>query len=821
MELKRYEVPVDKLRWECNPKIFDFECTKELAPLGEFIGQHRAAKAIEFGLNMSDNGYNIYVSGLTGTGKTTMVKTYIEKLIKEKEERDETPVIEDWCYLYNFREPDQPKIVSLTQGKGREFRDHMNQLLNMARKELRTAFTSDEYKEQKEKVIDESQALQKQVFENVSEEARQQDFTLKVGPAGPTLMPTINGKPMEEKQFNALSESAKKELNSKHDELMKKLQSGIERAADLQKQTAERLQKMDKDIGEYTISRLVNMLLITYQENSKISKFLYELKKYTLDNIELFKDDEEPAPTMMGMPVNQATTGKNPFLPFQVNLFVDNSEVKGPPVVIESNPNFGNLFGMIERRFLLGGYVSDHTMIKPGAMSKANGGYLLLSAYDIAMNSIAWFALKRAIKNKEVRIEDPFEQFGLFAPQGMRPEAMPIKVKVILIGETMLYHMMSMYDEDFWEIFRVKADFDYEIERTEKNMKDYAAFIALCCEECNTKHFDTAGVARLIEYSARMVSDKDRLSSRFALIKQLIQEADYWASRDGAKLISDSHVTRAIDERIFRHNMADEKIREMINRGEIMIDVAGTEVGQVNGLSIYSLGDIAFGKPSRITASTFMGRGGVINIERESDMSGPIHNKGVLILSGYLGWRYAQDKPLSLSASLCFEQSYEGVEGDSASSAELYAILSSIAEAPLRQGIAVTGSVNQKGLIQPVGGINLKVEGFFRVCQERGLTGEQGVLIPGQNIRNLMLKEEVVQAVKDGKFHIYTAETVDEGMEILTGLPAGARKKDGTYAKGTINYMVDKKLKSMTEKLGKLASEEKAEGKNQPRRKRA
>jgi len=821
LELKRYEVPVDKLRWECNPKIFDFECTKELAPLGEFIGQHRAAKAIEFGLNMSDNGYNIYVSGLTGTGKTTMVKTYIEKLIKEKEERDETPVIEDWCYLYNFREPDQPKIVSLPQGKGREFRDHMNQLLNMARKELRTAFTSDEYKEQKEKVIDESQALQKQVFENVSEEARQQDFTLKVGPAGPTLMPTINGKPMEEKQFNALSESAKKELNSKHDELMKKLQSGIERAADLQKQTAERLQKMDKDIGEYTISRLVNMLLITYQENSKISKFLYELKKYTLDNIELFKDDEEPAPTMMGMPVNQATTGKNPFLPFQVNLFVDNSEVKGPPVVIESNPNFGNLFGMIERRFLLGGYVSDHTMIKPGAMSKANGGYLLLSAYDIAMNSIAWFALKRAIKNKEVRIEDPFEQFGLFAPQGMRPEAMPIKVKVILIGETMLYHMMSMYDEDFWEIFRVKADFDYEIERTEKNMKDYAAFIALCCEECNTKHFDTAGVARLIEYSARMVSDKDRLSSRFALIKQLIQEADYWASRDGAKLISDSHVTRAIDERIFRHNMADEKIREMINRGEIMIDVAGTEVGQVNGLSIYSLGDIAFGKPSRITASTFMGRGGVINIERESDMSGPIHNKGVLILSGYLGWRYAQDKPLSLSASLCFEQSYEGVEGDSASSAELYAILSSIAEAPLRQGIAVTGSVNQKGLIQPVGGINLKVEGFFRVCQERGLTGEQGVLIPGQNIRNLMLKEEVVQAVKDGKFHIYTAETVDEGMEILTGLPAGARKKDGTYAKGTINYMVDKKLKSMTEKLGKLASEEKAEGKNQPRRKRA
>jgi len=810
---KQYEVPVEKLRWKCDPGIFEFECTKELSPLGEFIGQERAAKAIEFGLNMSDDGYNIYVAGLTGTGKTTMVKTYIEKLIEEKETRGEMPVIEDWCYLYNFREPDQPQIVSLPQGKGKEFRDDMNQLLNRARKEMRRAFTSDEYKEQKEKVMEESQTLQKQVFESVSEEARQQDFALKVGPAGPTLIPTVNGHPMEEKQFNALSENAKKELNNKHDELIKKLQSGIEQVADLQKQTAERLQKLDKDIGEFTISRLINMLLITYQEQSKISKFLYELKRYTLDNIDLFKDGEEPAPTVLGMPVNQAATGKNPFLPFQVNVFVDNSEVKGPPVVIESNPNFGNLFGMIERRFLLGGYVSDHTMIKPGALSKANGGYLLLSAYDIAINSIAWFALKRAIKNREVRIEDPFEQFGLFAPQGMRPEPMPVKIKIILIGESFIYHLLSMHDEDFWEIFRVKADFDYEIDKTEKNMKDYAAFIAVCCEECGTKHFDPAGVARMIEYSSRMVSDQEKMSSRFAFIKQLIQESDYWASRDGDKLITDKHVAKAIEERIFRHNLADEKIRDMINRGEIMIDIAGEETGQVNGLSIYSLGDIAFGKPSRITASTFMGRGGVINIERESEMSGPIHNKGVMILSGYLGWRYAQDKPLSLSASLCFEQSYEGVDGDSASSAELYAILSSIAEVPIRQGIAVTGSVNQKGQIQPIGGVNLKIEGFFRVCQAQGLTGEQGVLIPGQNIRNLMLKEDVVQTVKDGKFHIYTAKTVDEGMEILTGLPSGVRKKDGTYPKGTINYLVDKKLKGMTEKLKKLTSEDKSEGK--------
>mgnify|MGYP001765938736 CR=1 FL=1 len=479
MDLKRYEVPVEKLRWDCDPKIFEFECTKDLAPLGEFIGQERAAKAIEFGLNMRDDGYNIYVAGLTGTGKTTMVKTYIEKLIKDRETKGEVPVIEDWCYLYNFKEPDQPQIASLPQGRGKEFREHMNQLLGRTREELRRAFTSDEYKEQKEKLVEESQALQKKVFEIVSEEARKQGFALKVGPAGPTLIPTVNGHPMEEKQFDALSENAKKELGVKHGDLMKKLQSGIEQVADLQKQTMERLQKLDQDIGEFTISRLFNMLLMTYQEQSRISKYLYELKSYTLENIDIFKGEEEPTHPLLGMPVNQATTGKNPFLPFQVNIFVDNSEVKGPPVVIESNPNFGNLFGMVERRFLLGGYVSDHTMIKPGALSKANGGYLLLSAYDIVMNPIAWLALKRAIKNKEVRIEDPFEQFGLFAPQGMRPEAMPIKVKIILIGEATLYHLLSMYDEDFWEIFRVKADFDSEIDRTEKNMKDYAAFIAV------------------------------------------------------------------------------------------------------------------------------------------------------------------------------------------------------------------------------------------------------------------------------------------------------------------------------------------------------
>jgi len=813
MEIKKYEVPVDKLRWECDPNLFRFKCTKDLAPLREFIGQERATRAVEFGLNMANAGYNIYVAGLTGTGKTSMVKAYIERVIKEREARGETFALDDWCYLYNFKEPDRPQIVSLPQGKGKAFRDEIANLLSKIRQELGQAFSSEEYKSQRQKTVEEGQAEQQKIFETIADEARQQGFALQMTPVGPVLVPMIEGRPMQESEYLALEEKTKKELESKQANLRKKLQASFEAAGNVQRETAERLQKADKDIGEYTISRLFSPLFDQYSQWPKVSQYLTDLKAYIPDNLELFKGTEEPVHPLLGVPVSQVMGGRNPFLPFQVNVFVDNSEAKGPPVVVESNPNFGNMFGKIERRFLFGGYLSDHTMLKPGALSLANGGYLLLSAQDVLTNPGVWPALKRAIRNKEVRIEDPFEQFGLIAPQGLRPEPMPIKVKVILTGDALLYQLLSMYDEDFWEIFKVKADFDFEIEKTEENMLDYAAFLGGCCEECQARHFDPSGVAKVIEYSARMVADQERLSSRFAQIKDWIEEANYWASRDNAKYISASHVQKALDERLFRHNLPDEKIRDMINRGTIMIDVKDAVVGQVNGLSVYTLGDITFGKPSRITAKTFLGRGGVINIERESQLSGPIHNKGVMILSGYLGWKYAQDKPLSLSASLCFEQSYEGVEGDSASSTELYAILSSLSDIPIKQNVAVTGSVNQKGEIQPIGGVNHKIEGFFQVCQAKELTGDQGVLIPSQNLRNLMLREEVIEAVRQGQFHIYAAKTIDEGIEILTGVPAGKRQEDGTYPEGTINYLVDKRLKEMAERLKGFYAEEKKEGK--------
>jgi predicted ATP-dependent protease len=813
MKTKKYEVPVDKLRWECDPKMFNFKCTKDLAPLREFVGQERATRAVEFGINMANAGYNIYVAGLTGTGKTSMVKAYIERVITDQEARGETFHLDDWCYLYNFKEPDNPRIVSLPQGKGKAFREEIAALLSKIRQGLGEAFSSEEYKGQRQKLGEEAQAEQQKLLEEISGEARRQGFVFQMTPAGPALIPMTEDRPMQEQEYLALDEDTRKQLESKQAKLLKRLKANFETASSVQTKAVERLKKLDKKIGEYTVSDSFGSLFKQYSDWPKIAQYLTDLKSYILDNLELFKGTEEPVNPMLGAPLSQVIGGRDPFLPFQVNVFVDNSEAKGPPVIVESNPNFGNMFGKIERRFLLGGYLSDHTMLKAGALSKANGGYVLISINDVLMNPGVWPALKRAIRNKEVRIEDPFEQFGVIAPQGLRPEPIPIKVKVILTGDAMLYQLLSVYDEDFWEIFKVKADFDSEIEKTKDNMMAYAAFLSGCCDECEAKHFDPSGVAKIIEYSARMVADQERLSSRFAQIKDWIQEANYWALEDNARFISARHVQKAMDERLFRHNLIDERIRDLINRGTIMIDTEGEVVGQVNGLSVYSLGDISFGKPSRITAKTFLGRGGVINIERESQLSGPIHNKGVMILSGYLGWKYAQDKPLSLSASLCFEQSYEGVEGDSASSAELYAILSSLSELPIRQNIAVTGSVNQKGEIQPIGGVNQKIEGFFKICRAKGLSGDQGVLIPHQNLRNLMLQEEVVEAVRQGQFHIYSARTIDEGIEILTGASAGERQKDSTYPESTVSYFIDKRLKEMAERLKSFYTEEKKEAK--------
>lgn len=806
MDISKYEVPLDKLRWQCDPAIFDFDCTKDIEPLREFIGQERAIRALEFGLSINYDGYNIYVAGLTGTGKTSAVKTHITKILKEEKNINGNRRLYDWCYLYNFDDADHPSSLRLAKGKGKTFRRQVNSLLQRLKEDLAKAFSSEEYIAERKKVIEGIQTEQQKLFRDLEEEARKQGFLIQTSPTGPILIPVVNGKPISQEDYLALSDKERKKLETAGTKLRKKLEATSEKAQDEGRQIAEKLKDEDKTIATYTVSRLFAKLMDEYKESEPISSYLNSLQAYTLENTEVFKTVEKKTTDIMEMVSMGKRPGQDPFLPFEVNVFIDNSNTRGRPVIIEPNPNYVNLFGRIERQFIMGAYFSDHTMLKPGSLHKANGGYLLLNAIDALSNPAVWPALKRTIKNKELCIEDPGEQFGLSFPQGIRPQSIPLNVKVVLIGDNRIYQLLSMHDEDFWEIFKVKADFNFEVDRTMENMLAFAAFIAGFCENNKTCHFDKSAVAKVLEFASRIVDDQEKLTSRFAGIQELLEESAYWARKDKAEMVFARHVVQAVEERRFRHNLPDERIKEMIDNGTIIIDLDGAEVGQINGLSIYSLGDISFGKPSRITCKTFMGRRGVINIERESELSGKIHDKGVLILNGYIGWKYAQDHPLSLSASLCFEQSYQGVDGDSASSAEIYALLSSLAAVPIRQNLAVTGSVNQKGEIQPIGGVNQKIEGFFQVCESRGLTGEQGVIIPQKNLRNLMLRDEVVEAIKKKQFHIYAVKSIDEGIEVITGVRAGKKKEDGTYPRNSLNYKVEKKLREMATRLQKFQS---------------
>jgi len=509
-------------------------------------------------------------------------------------------------------------------------------------------------------------------------------------------------------------------------------------------------------------------------------------------------------PMPPGPSAGGAALGVNPFLPFDLNVLVDNSGVeKMPIIIIEPNPNWGNLFGRIERRAIMGTYVSDHAMLKPGAAHLANGGYLVLNARDVLMAPCAWEGLKRSICNREIRLEEPAEQTGFFIPQGLRPELVPLDLKVIVTGDESIYRLLTSADnEDFWDLFKVKAEFDSQVSLNEENMMAYCSFICRTCADEVLLDFEAGGAARVMEFGARQVADQNKLSTRFGQIKDLLIESDYWARKDDSNTVQDHHVMQAINQKIYRLNLVEERIRDMVSDGSLLLDVTGEEVGQINGLAVYDLGDFSFGRPTRITAQTFVGREGLINIEREASMSGRTHDKGVLILSGYLGAKFGQDRPLPLSASLCFEQTHEGVDGDSASSIEIYALSSSLSGLPLRQDIAVTGSVNQKGEIQPIGGVNQKVEGMFDVCRTvTGLTGTQGVIIPHQNVKNLMLRDDVVEAVREGTFHVYAVKTVDEGLEILTGKPAGKANAAGVYPKGSVNHLIAKRFGELNDSM--------------------
>ena len=811
----KYEVLWEKLCWRCNTAEFNFECTDELSPLQGFIGQDRALRAIQFGLEVDKPGYNLFVTGLTGTGKTSAIKSHLQAVIDQRGALGVEFPIYDWCYVHSFPDPDRPRVLRLTPGKGKVLHDGLQGLLRTLREEMPKVFAGEDYTAQRRGVEEEGRTEYQRILQELEREVRVENFGLQFSPAGINLFPiSAEGRPLSSEEFVALPDGVRTTIDETRGRLLPRVQDTMTRLRAVERDTQEKVRALDRRVGDMSLSDIFEVLREGCRDMPEVLTYLDALEEYTLDNLNVFNGSDgqsaTPTPPGPGGPVGGPVGGPgrpggpqaDPTLPFEVNLMVDNSATQAAPIIIETNPTWGNLFGRIERRSYMGAYFSDHTMLKAGSVHHANGGYLVLNVKDVLMNPGVWQGLKRAIRDKEVRLEDPAVQFGQMASMGLRPQGIPWAAKVIVTGDESLYRLLSRGDqEDFWEMFKVKAEFDSEIDLNPESVANYCAFICFTCQAEGLLHCDRDGVARIVEYGARLVADQARLSSRFGQIKDLLIEADYWGRKDRRTVISGEHVKKALDEKTFRLNLMEEKIRRFISEGTFMVEVSGEVAGQVNGLSVYDLGDFSFGRPSRITARTFSGRRGVINIEREVQLSGRIHDKGVLILSGYLGWKFAQDAPLSLSASLSFEQSYEGVDGDSASSTELYAILSSLSGLPIKQGIAVTGSVNQKGEIQPIGGGNQKVEGFFDVCRISGLTGDQGVMVPHQNVRNMMLRDDVAEAVRDGLFHIYAVETIDQGIEVLTGVSAGDRRPDGSYLVNTVNHLVNSRLQELARSL--------------------
>lgn len=804
-----FELPAERLRWLCEPSLLPFACTADMTPLEDFIGQDRAIRAIEFGLGVNKPGFNIFVTGLTGTGKTTIIKAFLKKITAAKTAPEKDPPFpEDWCYVYNFTDPDRPQVLNVRRGWGKMLKRDMENLIHNLQREAKKTFESEEFLRQRQGITEKLQRQQQEMMESLIEEARKKGFALRFSPSGMALIPLKQGKPIQEEEYLALTPEEKKILEERRSAIEQKVEDALREGKKLEQEIISKLEALDQQVGEYMVRIPLLELKEKYRNYPKVTSYLDQVRDHILKNLNRLKGaDSAPAtgPAALFQPIEPQA---DPFLPYRVNIFVDNSDTQGAPIIIETNPTYHNLLGVVEKRQIMGGFVTDFTQIKAGSISRANGGYLVLYDRDVLANPGVWEALNRVIKNREMRIEEPATFFGWLAPQGLRPEPIPTDTKVIMIGDPLLYHTLSTMDPDFRETFKVKADFDFEIARSKENIVAYACFISAYCQREGLRHFDPSGAGKVVEYGVRLVEDQERLSTRFSDIVDLLIESNYWAERAASELVTAEHVEKALEEKAFRLNLIEKRIQEMIAEGTLLVDVENSVVGQVNGLAIYQMGDFSFGKPSRITAKTFMGRSGIINIEREAKLSGKTHDKGVLILSGYLGAKYAQQRPLSLSASLCFEQSYEGVDGDSASSTELYAILSSLSGIPIKQAIAITGSVNQNGEIQPIGGINRKIEGFFDVCRLKGLTGEQGVLIPRANLRNLMLREDVVQAVGRGQFHIYAVSTIDEGIEVLTGVPAGTRDNTGHYPPPSLNGMVEKQLREYSDGLKNFVASE-------------
>lgn len=783
-----HELSIEKLKNICKLEELPCASSAELPPGKAIIGQQRAVRALQFGLGITSFGFNIYVSGLPGTGRTTAVKGFLEELAKTKSSPP------DIIYVYNFQEPSRPNAILLTAGSARTFQTDMKALLEGTRKEIRRAFESEEYAAKRDEVTNELQQQKEKLQNRVSDTAMQQGFVIQQTPMGIITVPVKDGKPLKEEEFITLNQSEKDEIAQRQKVLQAEIEAAIRQAKGFEKKIVEELTNLDQQVALYSISHLMNELKEKYKGQDDIEQYLSQVQSDILDHLAQFRGEEEtaePSPVPAG-------SKERFFNRYTINVLVENDPTDGAPVIIELNPTYTNLFGRIENEAMFGTLVTDFTLVRSGSLHRANGGFLVLPVEDLLRAPLSWESLKRALRNQALTIEDASERMGLFSTRSLQPEAIPLKVKVVLIGQPNIYQLLLENDEDFSELFKVKADFDSRMDRTPESIHDYITFVSSVCNTGMLKHLDCGGLARLIEHGSRLADDQTKLSTRFGELTDVLREANYYAVADNADLITKDHVRKAIEERLYRSSLVQERLQEMTKNNVLMIDVEGEICGQVNGLAVMGMGDVFFGHPSRITAAVGVGREGIVDIERQAEMSGPTHTKGVLILAGYLSQRFAQDKPLSLSARLVFEQNYSGVDGDSASSTELYAILSALAEAPINQGIAVTGSVNQKGEVQAIGGVNEKIEGFFEVCKMKGFSGKQGAMIPQANVINLMLKEEVLDAVKEGKFHIWAVNSIEEGIEILTGLPSSE-----IFAKA------DQKLQHLGKILVQFGKEEK------------
>jgi lon-related putative ATP-dependent protease len=784
------------------------ETTQDLKPLLKIIGQKRAVRALKFGLGIKDHGFNIYVAGYPGTGRKTAVKNFVEEIAKAE------PVPPDWCYVNNFNNQYEPSAIKLESGKGKEFKEEIKSLIENIRSTLPKTFESEDYTSKRENKLRDLEKQRKELIENINIKAKQEGFVMRNTQVGLLLVPIIDGKPISQEELLKLPQETKNKIQEKRARLETELRSTMRLFLNMEQKIREELKKLNREVALYAIGHLVNSLKEKYKNNIQIIEYLSGIQNDILDNLALFAARRPPQQNQVPNQLQVPWIKDAPFKKYKVNVTVDNSKSKGAPVVIEFNPNYKNLFGRTEKEAQFGALVTDFTMIHAGALHKANGGYLIVPVEDLLRNPFAYDGLKRALKNAIISIEEPQERYGFINIKSLKPQPIPLNAKVILIGDPNLYRQLLALDKDFNELFKVKAEFDTTMERSEKNIMQYAGFVCTICQKEKLKHLNRSGLAKLIEYSQRLAQDQEKLSTRFSEVADIIREANFYAKQENAKTVNGDFVRKAIEEKIYRSKLIQEKIQETIKRGIILIDTDSETVGQINGLAVMGVGGFAFGSSSRVTASIGLGRDGIVDIEREAKMGGPTHTKGVLILSGYINEKFAQEIPLSLSARLVFEQNYGGVDGDSASSTELYAILSGISGIPVKQNIAVTGSVNQKGEVQAIGGVNEKIEGFFEICKIKGFNGKQGVMIPDSNIQNLMLKEEIVDAVKAGKFHIYSAKTIDEGIQVLTGIKAGKRQKDGTFPKDTINYLVDKKLRKMAEKLKEFPSSDQKQQKN-------